>query len=289
LKNKLFLSLPLLILSIGGCSKNSQLESHSVNFAQMQWFANRASVVYSTAEEIKSNFPLVTRVATVKGTKVQYFIELLDEKPAQVVAIRGTANLKNAIIDAEYLQSNNRKLGVFVHKGFDADTYLLYQDLLPHLDKSKEVILTGHSLGAAISTLLMMYLHEDGFKLGLSINFGQPKVTNKVGADKYANLPLLRVIDENDVVPLLPPSTLVDSVHGIYHHIGKETILLEGQYYVFQDQHLQRSTGSNSFWENLLDESVAAHFIKHYLHNIKSKLNDSKQIPFSERDAYIDN
>jgi len=278
----------LLFLCSVGCQQQNQVEPHKVDFAQVQWYAKRASVAYTTPENINKTFPNVTRVATVTGTQVQYFIENLDKKIAQVVSIRGTANIKNAIKDAEYLQSNNKKLGVFVHKGFDTDTYLLYLDLLPYLDKSKEIILTGHSLGAAISTLLMMYLHEDGFNLGLSINFGQPKVTNKVGAAKYATLPLLRVIDENDVVPLLPPTSVVDSVHGIYQHIGEEIILLEGQFYVLQDQHLQRNTGSNSFWKNLLNVSVDAHFIKHYIHNIDSKLSGSKQIPFSQRKAYID-
>jgi predicted lipase len=279
----------LLFLFTVGCSQQGKIEQHKVDFVQVQWYAKRASVAYSTPENIQKTFPNVTRVATVTGTQVQYFVENLDKKAAQIVSIRGTANIKNAVEDAEYLQSKNKKLGVFVHKGFDKDTYLLYQDLLPHLDKSKEIILTGHSLGAAISTLLMMYLHEDGFSLGLSINFGQPKVTNKIGAVKYAGLPLLRVIDENDVVPLLPPTSVADSAHGTYQHIGEEVILLEGQYYVFQDQHLQRDTGSNSFWGNVLDVSLDAHFIKHYRHNIDKKNSGSEQIPFGQREAYIDN
>ena len=54
-------------------------------------------------------------------------VEQLDDKSAQVVSIRGTANIKNAIEDAEYLQSNNKNLGIFVHKGFDEDAYLVYQ------------------------------------------------------------------------------------------------------------------------------------------------------------------
>lgn len=278
-----------LCLIICGCGQSTQDKSHSVNFAQMQWYAKRASAAYATPENINKAFPNVTRVTTVAGTQVQYFIEHLVDRAAQVVVIRGTANVKNAIEDAEYLQSINQNLGVFVHQGFDRDTYLVYQDLLPYLDKSKQVILTGHSLGAAISTLLMMYLHEDGFNLGLSINFGQPKVTNTAGAKKYANLPLLRVIDENDVVPLLPPASLLDSVHGIYQHIGGETILLEGRYYVFQDQHLQREAGANSFWKNVFDESIEAHFIKHYLHNIDSKLSGSTQISYSQREDYINN
>lgn len=283
----LYMIIFLFILCFSGCQIQKKVEPNKVDFSQVQWYAKRASVAYATPEIIKKTFPNVTRVATVAGTQVQYFVENITDKPVQVVSIRGTANIKNAIEDAEYIQSTNNNLGIFVHKGFAQDTYLVYQDLLPYLDKSKEIVLTGHSLGAAISTLLMMYLQEDGFKLGLSINFGQPKVTNKVGALKYAKLSLLRVIDENDVVPLLPPISVVDSVHGIYQHIGEEIILLEGIYYVLQDQHMQRHTSSNSFWKNLLDVSIDAHFIKNYIHNIDSKLSGSKQIPFSQREAYI--
>ncbi len=259
-----------------------------VDFKELRWYAERASTAYQTEQQIKNSFPDTVRVTTVKNTEVQYFLEKPKTGNRQILSIRGTANFRNAIEDAEYLQVKNKKLGIYVDKGFDEDTALIYQDVLPFLDKDKEVILTGHSLGAAISTLLMMYLHEDGFKVGRSVNFGQPKVTNDVGKGKYNFLPLLRVVDENDVVPLLPPASLLDSVHGEYTHIGPEVILLEGLFYVYQDEHMLRKTNSDSFWSNLTDVSVGAHVIKHYMHNINSKLDSATQIPFSEREKYID-
>ncbi|TDF42488.1 lipase family protein [Alteromonadaceae bacterium M269] len=259
-----------------------------VNFKQVQWYAERAAYAYDSPEEIRKTFPTTTRVVTVPGTNVQYFIEDLPDKKAQLVSIRGTANMKNALEDAEYLQAKDKKLDIYVHAGFGEDSERVYRDLLPHLDKDKEILLTGHSLGAAISTILMMYLQEEGFQVGQSINFGQPKVTNEAGAALFKSLPLLRVIDENDVVPLLPPMSLLNSIHGRYKHFGTEMILLEGEFYVFQDEHVQQETKSTSFWSNMTDISVGAHMIKHYLHNIKSKLNHSKQIPFEDRKQYID-
>ena len=271
-----------------GCNSKDNINLKRIDFKQIQWYANRASFAYNTPTEIQKTYPDTVRVASVNGTDVQYFIENPVSASSQVISIRGTANLANVREDAEYLPSKNHKLGIYVHKGFDEDTLLVYRDLLPHLDKNKKVILTGHSLGAAISTLLMMYLHEDGFTIELSINFGQPKVTNRKGAGKYAFLPLLRVADENDVVPLLPPTTLLDAIHGTYQHIGSEIILLEGLFYVFQDEHLQRQTSSDSFWKNLGHESIDEHFMKHYLHNINSKLDSSKEVPFEQREKYID-
>jgi len=183
--------------------------------------------------------------------------------------------------------SDNPKLKIFVHSGFDHDAFLVFQDMLPCLDKSKTLVLTGHSLGAAISTLIMMYLYEEQFELGLSINFGQPKVTNRQGTEVYKSLPLLRVADENDVVPLLPPITLLDSIHGEYAHLGPELILLKNQYYVYQDQALQRKLPTDSFWENLAEISVKQHFIVNYLNNIHAKLSKAQQVPYALRERYI--
>ena len=89
------------------------------------------------------------------------------------------------------------------------------------------------------------------------------------------------------MVPLLPPITLFDSIHGAYEHIGPEIILLDGLFYVFQDKHLQRQTLTSSFWKNLGNESIDAHFMKNYLHNINSKLDSSKQVAFEQREDYI--
>lgn len=288
MKKSKMLSLVCFSVILMSCHKSNQLEVAKINFSDVQWYADRASAAYQTEQEIRRAFPATVRVTTVANTNVQYFLEIPEGQNKQILSVRGTDNLANIREDAEYLQSKNNKLGIFVHKGFDEDTFKIYQDVLPFLDKEKEVILTGHSLGAAISSLLMIYLHKDGFNIGRSLNFGQPKVTNTDGAKKYQFLPLLRLIDENDVVPLLPPTSFFDSIHGVYSHFGSEVILLEGLFYVYQDTHMQLETHSGSFWENIGEVSVGAHYMKHYLHNINSKLEKAKQIPFAERARYID-
>ena len=69
-----------------------------------------------------------------------------------------------------------------------------------------------------------MYIHEDSFSVVRSINLGQPKVMNDHGVRMYGFLPLTRVVDENDLVPMVPPITLLDSIHGCYEHFGDEVI-----------------------------------------------------------------
>jgi len=236
---------------------------------------------------IRNAFPKTVRVATLSTTDVQYFVETDADQAVQVITVRGASNLKNAKEDAEYFQSQNKKLGIYVHRGFDAYTMALYTDVLPFLNQGLKVKLTGHSLGAAISTLLMMYLHEGGFQVEKSINLGQPKVTNTKGVAAYKFLPLLRVVDGNDLVPLVPPLTLLDSLHGVYEHLGPELILLSNEHYAYLEESDAERKSVGSFWENLCHENVEQHFMDNYLNNILSKSDKLIQVPYSEREKHI--
>ena len=258
-----------------------------VDFSDVDWFAQRARAAYSSPEIIEQTFPDVVRVAAVPGTEVQYFLETIPERKLQVVSVRGTDNLHNIAQDVDFLLTRNTKLGIYVHHGFDLDTRKVYQDILPHLDRDMEIRLTGHSLGAAISTLLMMYLHDDGYNVGPSVNFGQPKLTNKEGVDRFQFLSLTRVVDANDPVPLVPPVTLVDLEHGVFEHLGSEVILLSGEYYAYLPKHDATRLSVGDFWENIGEESATDHHISQYANNIHSKLGTSAQIPYQQREQYI--
>lgn len=285
-----------LILSVGyGCNMQqnnvvSQVPDveKNIDFNTIKWYAARAGAAYDSEAEIKAAFPDTVRVAQVGSTQVQYFLEFDTARKIQIVSIRGTANLKNIIEDVEYIESKNDRLGIHVHKGFDEDTFKIYQDILPFLKKDYAVRLTGHSLGAAIAALLMIYLHEDGFEIQRLVNFGQPKFTNKQGVERYHTLPLTRIVDENDVVPLLPPATLVNALHGGYEHMGDEVILLKGEEYIYLEQHQADTKKVEGFWNNLDHESIKEHLIANYLKNINSKLAKAEQVPYAARDVYLD-
>lgn len=278
-----------LLLVVVGCevgADNKIRVTKKIDFEDIHWYAGRANAAYENEQEIRQAYPKTVRVATVGDTEVQYFLELFHETRLQVITVRGTDNLKNALENAEYLQSKDGKLGIYVHTGFDADTIAVYRDVLPHLKKDYKVKTTGHSLGAAISTLLMIYLHEDGFHIERSINFGQPKVTNMAGVEAYDFLPITRVVDEHDVVALVPPITLLDSIHGIYEHLGDEVILLEDEYYVYLEKHDAERKSVGSFWKNIGHESIEDHFMDNYLENIEDKYSKSVQVPYSKREDY---
>ena len=274
----------LLFTGCAGHMNNKIAIKKEINFKELQWYAGRAKAAYGSEKDIRQAYPKTVRVATVGSTEVQYFLELFPDKNLQVITVRGTANLKDALEDAELLQAKNGKLDIYVHHGFDSDTMKIYNDVLPHLEKEYKVRLTGHSLGAAISTLLMIYLHDDGFQIERSINFGQPKVTNKAGVKAYDFLPLTRAVDEKDVVPLLPPVTLLDSIHGIYEHLGDEVILLKDEYYTYLEKHNAERKSVGDFWKNLFHESISNHFMANYIKNIEDKFDKSVQVPYSQRE-----
>jgi len=258
----------------------------SIDFKEVEWYAKRSALAYKNESEIREAFP-DTLIVDETSKQVQYFIERNSRNTYQVITIRGTDNPRNVLEDAEYIQTQNNKLAIYVHSGFNEDATEVYNAIIPHLDKTLEVRVTGHSLGAAIATLLMMHLHEDGYTLGNSINFGQPKVTNGHGVEKYHFLPLIRIVDEEDVVPLLPFIDLLDSLHGAYEHIGEEVTLLDNQYYAYQNKHMAKASSFGSFWRNLGHESISAHYMKNYLHNIASKLSASQQVPYKQRKQFI--
>lgn len=100
----------------------------------------------------------------------------------------------------------------FVHKGF-VDAYMNFRkDLLDTLkninaDKSKTIIVSGHSLGAGISTILGTDIADNGYK-AVVYNFASPRVGDQVFCNLITSLGLkiFRIVNTADIVPNLPPS-----------------------------------------------------------------------------------
>ncbi|MCP4669072.1 MAG: hypothetical protein GY849_22270 [Deltaproteobacteria bacterium] len=141
-------------------------------------------------------------------------------------------------------------------------------------------------MGGAMAAILMMHLMVDGYEIEKVITFGQPKVINHKGAKKYRDAPLLRVVDRDDLVPLVPPLTIVSALHGSYAHFGEEVMLLEGKYYSFVTEGKAHNPMVESFWLNLGHESLEDHFMKNYLKRIKPKLDGGVAVPYNKRHEY---
>lgn len=69
-----------------------------------------------------------------------------------------------------------------------------------------QVIFTGHSLGAAVSTVLALYMHDDGVVTSENaitlVTYGQPKTGNEAFVDRIMEIchKVFRIVRDNDLV-----------------------------------------------------------------------------------------
>jgi hypothetical protein len=224
-------------------------------------------------------------VATPGTTDVQYVIGYNDQRKIQAIAVRGTANDTNWTLDKDTHALRDQKSGILMHRGFRTAAEAIYRDVRRRLKPGYTTYLTGHSLGGAVAAILGIYLQDDGVKLGRIFTFGQPKFTNVAGAKAYENLPLLRVIYQNDTVALLPDNDAQGD--QVFAHIGPVINLLSGPYYVYGTAQQTLKFSQGSFSKFLTQVSLPDHKMKWYLQGLRDKLNGAKEVSFKDRNKYI--
>lgn len=219
------------------------------------------------------------RQIVLPNVEVNYL--LTEKQGVQFLTVRGTANLQNALVDLDISLTQDEKLDILMHQGFAQAAQLIYQDALPLLDKSRPIRTTGHSLGGAVAVILAMYLQHDGFNVPQVITFGQPKVTNVTGANRFDDLALLRVVTPEDVVPLVPPiSPLQIKDLDVYWHMGEAMILLEGNQYTLTSgvKAMLRATQFATVAPG--EHNLNAHKMQTYLSLIEEKLDGAQALPY---------
>lgn len=244
----------------------------AVDLDEVLDYARRASAAYGDEAAIRAAIgpgPALT-VGNLPGVDVRAFVEVDEAKRVQWLAVRGTANLENAAEDADYAKVSAPELGIVVHAGFVADARVVWSFARPLLRPGLETRVTGHSLGGALAVLLAMRLRVDGMPLGHVITFGQPKVTTEEGVARFRDLPLLRVVNHDDPVPLLPWETPGAAVGGLYRHLGRELRLTDrGTFELFAEHSAERYL-LTSFVGRLGRENPKEHEIARYLGRIEA-------------------
>lgn len=283
LATRLFLILSIAVLAgcAGGLSQTTRqvlsvVAPHDVDFEELKFYAERAESAYGTPAQIRKDYPKATRVNTVQPNDVRYFIETDHTAKTQTISVRGTADKPNIWEDIEVALVNDSILGIGLHRGFQNDAMAIWKDAKPHLRKDYEIRTTGHSLGAAVAFIIGGYVRAEGYNLTRMVNFGQPKVTDaKLNPEIFKIT--TRVIDDRDVVPMLPPPGFVHP----YRHAGAEVILRPGEDFVYLDAHDADRITVASFWEEFTKFSVKEHYMKNYIANIDYKLeNGARQVPY---------
>ena len=146
---------------------------------------------------------------------------LIDKQPDKIIiAFCGSESLVDWKQNADFaLKAFPLPGSSKVHSGFlECFLSVKYQLLNLLENEQRSIFLTGHSLGGAIATLAAVDFKMSKYAANINcVTFGSPKPGNKSFAQLYSDLeiPTLRVINSNDIVPTLPKWWQ----GGWYHHV----------------------------------------------------------------------
>ena len=130
------------------------------------------------------------------------------------------------------LQSYKNSSGISpsIHKGF---IYIYEQfrqqilDALKNISNISNIIISGHSLGAAISTINALDLFQQNYKSIVVYNFASPRVGDPVFVEIFNNSEIknFRIVNIADIIPTLPLSVFPNLVNPkipiLYEHCGQ--------------------------------------------------------------------
>ncbi|MBT8434908.1 MAG: lipase family protein [Gammaproteobacteria bacterium] len=275
----------LALTLLGAIPALSANEPESVNFKEIHQqaiFANAAYQPEGTVRELveAGNYSL-TLYRTIPDIQISFFLATNELTKTQIISVRGTSNIENAMVDISLKLRVDENTGVRLHEGFSLAAKQVYKELKPLLKPDYKISVTGHSLGGAVALILGMYLDANQFDIEQVITFGQPKVTNISGANKLQHINVIRVVTPFDLVPLVPPFDPLDlSNLDVYWHAGKEVILLsETQYAILQGtDSMLRATKFTQ--KPLTKDNLNNHQMPLYLESIKAKTRSSKLVPY---------
>jgi hypothetical protein len=239
----------------------------SVDFAGVLDYARRANAAYQDEAAIRAVVgpgPVLT-VANLRGVDVRAFVEVDEARRRQWVVVRGTANLMNAFEDADYTKVKAPDLGIEVHQGFVDDARAVWTFARPLLKPGLETRITGHSLGGALAVLMAMRLRVDGLPVTRVVTFGQPKVTTALGVALFRDLPLLRIVNHDDPVPLLPWETPGAAMGGLFRHLGEELRLADDGTWQLYAEHRAEGFLLTSFAAHVGRENPKEHEMARYV------------------------
>ena len=254
-------------------------------FTKLKPYADMANAAYlskqETQEIIEAQGYQLDQFSSVPGVEVNYFVVSNHALKHQTIAIRGTANVENAIVDVSLKLLTDEHAKISLHQGFAQAAKGVYKAVLPALNKDYEISITGHSLGGAVALILAMYLDIDQYTLGPIITFGQPKVTNLNGALTFRHLDVIRVVTSQDLVPLVPPLDAMDiNKVDIYWHLGKEIVLLEGRDYATLEGIKSMMRATKIINTKLSQENLEHHKMAGYLGHVNRKAEAANLVPY---------
>jgi triacylglycerol lipase len=261
----------------------TSLAHASPDFSIIESQAQLSNDTYLEANQLQSRLKTQNQTlvhqSIIPESQVSYFLSRANG--IQTIAIRGTANLENVMLDLDLELKPDTALDIKLHQGFGSAAKAVYTDVKPYLNEKLPIHITGHSLGGAIAVILGLYLQQEDYAVTQIITFGQPKVTNVTGAKKYDLLPLIRVVTLNDIVPLVPPiSPMQIRDLDIFWHIGEEVILM-GDNKFSQTNGVKAMLRATKFTTSVPNEkNLIAHKMDTYLSLIDGLTQTATNVPY---------
>ena len=265
-----------------------------VDWNNIRWFAVLASYAYKSDNDVIKNKYKNYKVYINEINDIKYVVLVDDVKREQYISIRGTSNSHNALQDIKFFKDKSYRLNIDLHTGFHRTAEMISDDLVSRLDKTYTTWVTGHSLGGAEAIIVSWYLDYSGHTIAECITFGQPKVTDSHGIRKMrGKIKLTRVVNETDVVSLVPPA----GTHmNRYAHLGDMIKLLDDGKYCYLSEPDSLNFGVNSFWLWSARESFSFyqmgkelpdHYMTNYIDNIDKIIDDGEEVLWKDRLQHI--
>ena len=225
--------------------------------------------------------PLLYRLSfPIKSKSVDIHFGFFIFKDKLILSYQGTYDWNEVIadLDIKQVKINDEFPDILVHEGFlngfKTSQPVVKEYINEYINKypNNKIYITGHSLGAAISTLSMVFLKEKFRSDNIHcVTFGCPKIGNKDFVE-YFNKKInnnIQFINNEDIVPTLPPFPSYSLLKPIY-------VIKKGK--ITKDDSSKRYTNMfiDFFWSifNYTKSPITMHHCDNYLKDLKESYLD---------------